>query len=637
MDVELLEIADFLAEIPPFHHLTDAQCQALSGQLQIQYARRGQRVLKLGQQNDALYLIRTGAAEIESKSGELIARSAEGEFFGFYSLTMNCPVKHQVTAIEDSLLYVIPKEVFEQLTNDHYVIKDYFHKALELRMHKALDVKSENSSSVSTQLLSHKLTDLIKREPICAPAEMLVYEAATQMTEERVSSLLVISDNEQTPGHLLGVVTDSDIRKRVVAVNESLDQPIRNIMTRDPISIEGDDYAFEAMMMMLKRNIHHLPVVDGPKPIGMVTVSDLIRLESQSSVYLVSDIYKQNSVTDLAGRSKALRQLFVSLEESHASAENITHVITSVNDAITCRMLELAEIELLEQGMEKPDLDFAWIVLGSQAREEQTIHSDQDNAIIFSDEYDEALHGEYFKKLSKFMNDGLNECGYIYCPGNIMASNDKLRVTLEKWKKNFDQWIKSPTPNALLHIGIYFDMRFVAGTEKLYKKLAKHVKKTAAGQTMFLAHMANNALNHKPPLGFFRKFVLEHDGTHDNTINLKNKGVAPIVDIARVYALACGITEANTNKRLRLLKELPEDKRIMSAKSCRNLAEAIELISFIRISHQVKQIKNHENPTNYFDPKTLSTLERSHLRDAFKMAAEQQKAMAQHFGTGLLG
>lgn len=636
MDVELLEIQDFLAQVTPLNNLTKVQLQSLSQQLKIQYARRDSVVLELGGENDQLCLIRKGALDVINKHGDLITRCAEGEFFGFYSLIMNCSIKHRVTAIEDSLIYCIPKHIFQQLLNDHFFIKDFFHNALEQRMHKALDVKEENSKPVTTQLLSHKLSELIDRQAICAPAEMQVFEAAILMTEQGVSSLLVISDNASTPGHLLGVVTDSDLRKRVIAERQSLEQPIRNIMTRTPTTINSDDYAFEAMMIMLKSNIHHLPIVNGPLPVGMVTVGDLIRLESESSVYLVSDIYKKNSVEQLAILSHSLKKLFVSLEEAHTRAENITHVITSVNDAITCRLIELAEQDLQEKGLGLAPIKYAWVALGSQAREEQTIHSDQDNALILSDDYQPELHAEYFLQLAKFVNHGLDACGYVYCPGEIMASNTKWRQPLKQWLKQFSAWIKTPDPQALLQVGIFFDMRCITGDKSLCDKLHQFIEKEVPKHSIFLAHMANNALSFKPPLGFFRKFVLEHDGSHDNTINFKSRGIAPIVDATRVYALAAGISEANTLKRLEKLSLLDGAEQKISAKNCINMQEAYELIAMIRINHQSNQLRAEQPATNYLNPKILSSLERGHLRDAFKVAADQQKSLAHQFNTNAI-
>ena len=236
--------------------------------------------------------------------------------------------------------------------------------------------------------------------------------------------------------------------------------------------------------------------------------------------------------------------------------------------------------------------------LGSEARHEQTALSDQDNGIILDDSYDEAKHGDYFKELTKFVCDGLNECGYIYCPGDVMATNDKWRQPLSQWKKYFSKWIDTPEPEALMLSSVFFDMRALHGDESLYENLRKYVVEKSSGNRIFLSFMAGNALTHQPPLGFFKNFVLIRGGDHNHTFDLKHTGVVPIIDLARTYSLDAGLFEINTQDRLKAAVE----KKVISQAGANDLLDALEFISITRLRHQARQIRRREKVDNFMPP-----------------------------------
>ena len=269
---------------------------------------------------------------------------------------------------------------------------------------------------------------------------------------------------------------------------------------------------------------------------------------------------------------------------------------------------------------------------GSLARFEQTALSDQDNCLLMDDAFSPEAHGEYFKTLSEDVCEGLNRCGYVYCPGEIMAMTPKWRQPLAQWKKYFDSWIDQPEPKALMHASIFFDLRRLHGDVPLFRQLQAYVLEKAQTNAIFHAFMASNALTHTPPLGFFRNFVLVKDGEHDKTLDLKHSGVIPIVDIARVYALAGGIVEVNTRERL----EAAEEKGLMSASGASDLRTALEFIGTVRLRHQAGQIRQGVAPDNFVPPSALSHLERKHLKDAFGVVRTMQSFLGQRYQTGHL-
>jgi CBS domain-containing protein len=363
-------------------------------------------------------------------------------------------------------------------------------------------------------------------------------------------------------------------------------------------------------------------VVSPDRVIGMVTATDLLQRHSTSAVHLVGDVYKRNTVEEMAEISATVPELLVNLVSSGATAQSAGHIITAVGEAITCRLLQLGE-----EQFGPPPIPYAWIVCGSQARNEQTAHSDQDNGIILDDSYDEASHGEYFVQLANFVCDGLNACGYVYCPGDIMAKTDKWRQPLAKWKGYFRNWIDEPEPKALMHASIFFDMRCLYGQSELFEELHAYQLQKSSGNRIFLAFMAGNALQHTPPLGFFRNFVLEKGGEHDHTLNLKHNGVVPIIDLARVYALAGGSPAVNTYDRLRAALH----SREISHGSAEDLLDAFEFISHVRLENQARQVRAGGTANNFVSPQELSHFERNHLKDAFSVVRTLQQTLAQRY------
>ncbi|MCH9711400.1 MAG: cyclic nucleotide-binding/CBS domain-containing protein, partial [Proteobacteria bacterium] len=275
---------------------------------------------------------------------------------------------------------------------------------------------------------------------------------------------------------------------------------------------------------------------------------------------------------------------------------------------------------------------YAWVVAGSLARSEQIAHTDQDNLLILSDDYDEKLHAEYFSKLTHYVSDGLNECGYVYCPGDVMATNPKWRQTISVWHSYFNSWISSPDPKALMYASIFFDLKCIYGASELLDDLLPSVLRKTKKNTIFQTHMAHNAEHYTPPLGFFRNFIVDRHGADKKALDLKKKGVVPIVDFARVYALSQGVGAINTQDRLRELI----DMSALSSSGANDLIEAYKFINLVRIEHQSKQIKDSQAIDNFVPTKEISSLDQKHLKDAFDIVANMQSAMSSQYQTSIL-
>ncbi len=607
MEVELTEILEALCQHAPFEEISDdPQLNDMAKEIEIQYLRAGSNVITPDSLNNTLYFIRSGAIENLSKEEKLIRRMNEGELFGYSSLLRGGKSSQFMRTIEDSLLYLIPARWFLKLYEENDTFSDFFELAREVRLRMAMDSQSSDVS-----LMTCPISSLLRRAPISIHKDENIRSAAQLMTEKHVSSLL-ITDNDE----LIGIITDRDLRTRAIAEGLSYDTPIADIMTSDPVIMDSQDYASEVVLKMMEKNVHHIPIIKNGQPIGVINTGDIVQKESHGSVYLISDIYRQNTIEGLQSISNKMTHTFTQLVVADANTQMIGNAMSHIGTAFVKRLLQLGE-----EKFGPAPIPYCFIALGSQAREEQTIKTDQDNALILSNKYNEEIHGAYFESLSDWVCQHLDKCGYTLCTGDIMASNTLWRQPLDVWKDNFSDWIQKPKAEALLRLSIFFDLRGVYGDKTLAKQLNQHIRNQAKQHPSFLTFMARNANQRKPPLGFFRQFVLDGEGKQSRTFNLKERGIAPIIDIVRVHALACGSDKLNTFERLEDIDAaglLPDGR-------AKDLALALEMIAMVRIRHQKDQIEAGEVPNNHVNPEHLSSFEKRHLRDAFNIVERQQE------------
>jgi CBS domain-containing protein len=466
-------------------------------------------------------------------------------------------------------------------------------------------------------LMATPVRALLRREPVSLPPSASIREAAVLMRDAHVSSVLVLDD-----GRLKGIVTDSDMRNRVVATGLSIDRPVSDIHTADPVAIEVHTTAFDAMLLMARMKWHHVPVVDGTRVVGMVTTSDVAEHHSTSAVVLVIEIYRQNDIEGLQRIAGRVRNLLCDLAAADASAQATGRVITAITDALTIRLLQMAEAKF-----GPAPVPFAWVAAGSQARREQTARSDQDNCMILADSYVPAEHGAYFEALARFVCDGLDACGYVHCPGEMMAMTDRWRQPQSIWRQYFDGWINAPEPKALMLTCVFFDLRCIHGDATLLQALRRDTLQSTRANGIFLAHMALNAVKRRPPLSMFGRLSRARSGEHRGTIDLKLLAITPIVDLARIFALAAGQPAVNTDHRLESVAQGAE----VSEQGARDLRDALEYLAALRIHHQAQQIKAGQMPDSHIAPDTLSNFEREQLKDALKVVQDMQSALEQRY------
>lgn len=610
MNVELTEIRDFIAAHHPFDLLPPEELEALARKITVRYLRRGTTLMEPGERVKELSIVRSGALETHTPEGALLARLGEGDVAGIRALLRGGLGVNRNHAIEDTLLYQLPDDEFHRLREEHESFAYFFSANGGTRLRGA---KAAADTGDQFGLTSRRVGELVTREPITTTPGATVAEAAKVMSEAGVSCVLVAEE-----GKLCGILTDRDLRNRVLAAGRSPQDPVREVMTAPTMSVPATAFLFEALLLMSRYGIHHLPVVrENQQPAGVVTATDLLRTQTRSVVFVAGDIHKRDSAEGIAESLRAIPDMVYELVEGGASAYSIGHAITSLADAATERLIQLAEAEL-----GPPPVPYVWLAVGSQGRNEQTARSDQDNCLVISNDYRPEEHGAWFEAFAKKVCDGLDTAGYVYCPGEVMAMNPQWRQTLSGWKRTFGRWIDEPEPKALMYSSVFFDMRPVVGDMSLYEELHAHVLKKAQGSRLFLGHLTGNALTHQPPLGFFRNLVLIHGGEHNKTLDLKHTGIVPITDLARIYALDAGIGAVNTADRLEAACEAGK----ISRDGARDLVDSLEFLGLVRLRHQARLIRAGRRADNYLPPQELSPFERGHLKDAFSVVKNMQSA-----------
>ncbi len=624
---------EFLEKTPPFQFLEPSDLDRLAESIQPMSYAKGTRILSQdGPPSAFLQVIYQGAVKVtrttENSEEMFIDLRGEGDTIGFLSLLSGDRAKANVVAIEDTLCLLIDKETVLHLIASNPFFSEYFitshltqyvEKPLALAGTRLLHYTSSNKLLYKTHI-----GDLALKEVVMVRDSATIGEAAREMSDRGVSSLVIVNHDESP----VGIITDRDLRSKVVAVGRDPSEPVRNIMTTSLIKVDAEDYFFEAILKMLEHNIHHMIVVKNGRFIGTFSNHELMVLQGTSPLTIVRDIESQQTIEGLVTGSRGVDSIISHLLATGAKASEITRIITEINERLLRRLLELTEHKL-----GAPPVPFCWIVFGSEGRKEQTYKTDQDNAIIYADlpaAADPRAVETYFAAFAEHMKEALLRCGFPLCPGNYMASNPQWRQPLKTWERYFSAWIATPTSEAVLASCIIFDFRPVYGDFTLADRLKKHLLRTLEGRDIFLKLMANVAIQVRPPIGFFRTFVVEKSGEFKNQLNLKFTCLAPIINMVRLFSLEQRIPETSTLERIHALKKShPVMKEFGD-----ELEHAFEFLSLLRIRLQHEKKARGEEPTNYLNPKDLIPFERKLFKESCTLIAKLQEKINKQYNPG---
>lgn len=599
MDARIEAIIGFLRTVHPFDGLPPDEMARVAASLSCRDHPAGSRIYAAGEPLPGLFLIRRGAVEITDAAGLPVSRLGPGTSFGERGLLREGRAVTSARAGEDSEILILPAAEFRRLLAAHPAFERVFHRG--------------RAEARGGDLATQKVADLMAPSPVtCAPDTPAV-EAARAMRAAGVSSLGVVEGD----GRLVGIVTTRDLVHRLLAEGRDPALPVRAVMTPDPVTLPPEALGSDVLHLMLERRIGHIPVVAGERLVGMVTQTDLTRFQAVSAAQLVRDAAGAGSVEALAAVTARIPALLVQLVAAHSAHEVVTRLVTDVADAVTRRLLALAEAEL-----GPPPVPYAWLACGSQGRQEQTGITDQDNC-LFIDDRATAHDMAWFAALARFVCDGLHAAGYVHCPGGMMAMTPRWCQPVRVWRDYFRGWVERPDPMAQMLASVMFDLRPVGGTVALFRDLQAETLAMASKNTIFVAHMIANALKHAPPLGLLGGFSTIRSGEHRNAIDMKLTGVVPVVDLARIYALQGRIEAVNTRARLAAAAAAG----VVSEAGGRDLTDAYDLIAALRLEHQAARIRAGQRPDNFLQPAALSDFERSQLRDAFAVVRTMQAAL----------
>jgi CBS domain-containing protein len=590
----------YVRSIQPFRALPAPLFDEVAGSLEIAFIPAGTQIAHAGGEPlRHLYVIRKGVVRID-RHGRNLQILEEGEIFGYTSLITR-EATLDVFAEEDVLAYRLPGEVFQKLLGDAQFAA-HFAVGLSERLKASL---GEAPAASFQPDLAVPVSQLLRRPAVWVEEGATVGEAARIMGTERISSVLV---RAQPPG----IVTDRDLRTKVLGAGLGPEVPVTRVMTRPLRTAPGETPLYDAWSVLLEAGLHHLPITRDGEIVGVLTSTDVLRSTSQGPVAVLRGIERLPSRASLPGYAKRLTEMASSLVAGGLDATVIAGLVARLNDALLRPILRWAEADL-----GPPPAPYAWIVFGSEGRMEQTLLTDQDNALVYADEG--AAHGEWYRALAERVNADLEAAGFPPCPGGYMAR--QWHGPLSDWKQRFEGWIEVPAPKALLVASIFFDFRCVGGTLDLEPLEA--LLERAAQRPVFLRLLAADALDMHPPPGLLLRLKGE-----SSVVDLKGHGLSPIVSTARRFALQAGTRARGTLARL----DRAQRAGLLEAEDAATISESYRFLLGLRLRLQLRMASEGRPITSKVKLAELGEIERSRLKDAFRAIRHWQERSAFQFG-----
>ncbi len=612
----------FLRQYPPFAQMEQGAVEFLATNLDLGYYPKNTVILDPVQSVPRIFhIIQRGTVQVlpfnaqHSDEAQPVSLGP-GECFSVSALLENRAVMVPYTATSDTFCYELSAEKFPELLSRSVVFREFATGYLTsmLRESRRLIKLNFTAAHGEQQAMSRTLRSLVAREAVTCTPQTSVGDALRVMQARKIGSILVVDESARP----VGIFTRHDVLDRVALAQGNLSGPISAVMTPSPRTLPAEASAYEATLLIAHHGIRHIPVCDGDKVIGVVTERDLFALQRVSVRAINRTISDAGSIDDLQRAASDIRRLARSMLGQGVAAEQLTLIISTLNDALVRRILEIEQaIFALD------DLRWCWLAFGSEGRYEQTVSTDQDNGIIFSASCESAESvRQRLLPFAQAVNHDLDSCGFPLCKGNIMAGNPEWCLSLDEWRVQFDRWIANTSPQALLNAVIFFDFRPLQGDESLAQNLRGHLQALARNNSRFQRQLAQYALETRPPLGVISDFVTD-DGEHRGTIDLKKSGARLFTDAARVMALAAGINHTNTTQRLRHAGPVLK----MPAEEIASITEAFFFLQTLRLRSQMSA-DAASGIANRVNPQQLNEVDRRILKECFRQARKLQNRLA---------
>ncbi|RTZ96757.1 MAG: signal transduction protein [Deltaproteobacteria bacterium] len=623
----------FLSTMAPFSFLPEEEIDRIVPSLSIvKYPENTVLFIQGRSRIGHLYILQKGSAEryYETRNKKTMRGIlSEGELFGGISILHNDGIAvRSFRVIEPSVFYLLSKADFLSLCDRYPAFLEFFTDIFGKRMleksYAAIISKTAQSQEMGSRFFNQPISSICSLEPVFGKTTMSIQETAGIMDHSQISALFL----KDQAGDCVGVVTERDLARRVVATGRDISEPASEIMSAPLITFPVDAPIFEACMAMIQQDIRHLAVHDSNNQvIGILSSRDIIRNRSQSPLFLIRETEESGCMAEIIEKQHRLPSVLRELVANGAYAKNLTRFISTFSDVILNKIIRFTLDEL-----GPPPIKFAFMILGSDGRFEQTLKTDQDNAIIYEDIADESEKeiNAYFLRFGEKACTLLDQAGYSFCTGGVMAKNPSWCLPLSEWKKNFTNWIHAAGPEDLLNASIFFDFRCGYGAADLVDQLQKFLFESLEERSGFFSYMTENALHFRPPLGFFRNFVVESRGKHRSKFDIKS-AMLPIVDFARIYGLKNKIETTNTLERLHSLKL----NGVLTPTQYEEIEKAYSFLMQLRLVRQITAILDEgQAPDNYINPKKLTQIEQKMLKEIFKrIEAFQSKMKLDFMGT----
>lgn len=627
-------VAEFLQRYPPFSLLEPEERADLAAKVSIRYVPAGTVLFREGTPpGEEFYVVRQGSVEVyeEGPPRQLVDVCDEGDVFGVRAHVAREPYLATAEAVDECLLYVVPVAAAQPLLKKSARVALYFAAAFASgRPHQRRRAgpalaggRMPKEGPVSLPFLNDTIVLDATKKVLTCPAEESIRNAAVAMTEHGFGSI-VIADAARAP---VGILTDRDLRSKVVTGRHSAEEPVSAIMSRPVKTVKAGITLAEAMIEMVRQKVHHLCVTadgtDRSEVTGLISDHDLLLVQGFNPAIMIKEARKTTSLPQLAAIREKAEELLSRYLEQDVGALYVASTVSAVTDAIVQRLVEL---HVAAQGA--APRAFAWLALGSLGREEQLLRTDQDHALVYEGEPDEAA-ADWFRRLAAFVSDGLTACGFAPDPGGVSAASPEWCRSLSGWKTTLRRWVERPDDHDILLATVFLDYRPVAGDASLARELTRFLYEEIARTEIFLARMAENALSTPPPLSFFRSFMVERNGEHRNEFDLKVRAMIPLADAARVLSLDHQLAgETGTIRRFQRLAALETGHREMYEEA----ALAYEILLKTRARFGLKK----RDGGRFVDPEALNKLERQTLRNIFAAVKELQDILRVRFPAGRL-
>jgi CBS domain-containing protein len=624
------DVAGFLGSRPPFDAVEADDLARVAAVTETEVSPRGKTIFPQGAGPvEYLWMVRSGSVEV-IHDGRVLDLLGPGELFGHASMISGLPTGFEARAAEDTVCYRIPADVMRPLLARPDVLR-YVVRSIVDRTVPTVQADPRSDPVQS------RVATLIRTPPLVCPGSEPIREAAKRMTAEGASAVLV------PHGDTFGIVTDRDLRSRMIAAGLSPDAPVSAIMTEPAYTVTADRLGGDVLLDMLERNVHHIPVLSpAGQVLGVVDDGDLVAAEGRKPLLLRRAIALAESPADLAAAAAGLDPMIIALHDARVAAEHVAAVRSVVLDALTRRLVELA---VRDAGA--PPVPFTWFALGSLARREVVPSSDVDSALAWGDESGgpaasgpEVASREagqvtgYLGRVAQAVDEGLRACGMSPDAHGASAANPLFARSLASWHRAARSLSEDPTQEkALILVSVITDSRPVWSTRGPVTSGLWEARPDPdqPNSPDLLRLLARFALSFRPPTGFLRDFVVEHSGERRGQLDIKHGGLIPIVDLARWAGMAAGVASASTLERL----HAAEAAGTMESPEARTLMDAFGFIFSLRLDHQVEQLRRGQAPDDFIDPKTLNPLARSYLREAFRAVASVQANLAAELSLGI--